>query len=98
MDIEQEIKRIEGEDIGAIEETDDFFSHRARLVLEASKTPFWNEVLMPELDNYIATLDSSMTTEEDPWRRYANVEAYRIMCIFKINLIDVLERAQQSEE
>lgn len=63
----------------------------AGIIQEASKSRFWNEVLIPELDNILATLDGNMTTESDPWRRYAFVEVYRAMKNFKLGLLTALD-------
>lgn len=82
------------EDMNKIELEGNDESYRERLILEASKTPFWNEVFIPDLNNAIAVLDNSMTTELDPWKRYGYVEAYKWLSEFKLLYLEVLEQAQ----
>ena len=94
LDEKEIIGRIEGDDISDFDNDPTDELYRNRLILEAAKTPFWNEVLIPDLNNAIAVLDSSMTTEADPWRRYGIVEAYKWLTEFKLLYLDVLENAQ----
>ena len=92
--IEEMVATIEGTDTDDFEERYEL-SKEQRIILEASRTPFWNDFLIPELNTLIAVLDLQSTTEVDPWRRYATVEAYKVMTNFKLKLIDALETAQQ---
>lgn len=57
------------------------------LIQQASETPFYKEVLIPELDRRLAFYDDMMTTEVDPWKRYGYVEAYNALKRFKLALM-----------
>jgi len=63
------------------------------LIQQAKDTPFYKELLMPELNRRMASYDELMATT-DPWKRYGYVEAYMALKAFKL----ALELASSSEE
>lgn len=63
------------------------------LINQAKETPFYKELLIPDLDRRLATYDELMATS-DPWKRYGYVEAYIALKQFKL----ALELASSDED
>ena len=63
------------------------------IIKGAKDTPFYKEVLIPELNRRMATYDELAATT-DPWKRYGYVEAYLALKHFKLSL----EAASSEEE
>jgi len=71
---------------------------KARLILEAKQTEFWNEVLKPEFEQRLAALDTQMTSSIEPWQRYGKVEAYSALKDFWMWFDFVIESTRPPEK
>jgi hypothetical protein len=67
-----------------------------RILIEASKTAFFTDILMPKINMFIMMYDNMQQTENDPWRRYALTEVYKVLSEFKINLIGEIDFARKA--
>ena len=68
------------------------------LIAQAKETPFYKEVLMPELNRRLALYDDLMVATADPWERYGYVEAYKALKQFKIALEMASEEDDEEEQ
>ena len=59
--------------------------HVRNLIEQARETPFYKEVLIPELNRRLALYDE-LIGDPDPWKRYGYVEAYFAIKSFKLSL------------
>ena len=64
-----------------------------KIIKEAQETPFYKEVLIPELDRRLAAYDE-LIADKDPWRRYAFVEAYLAIKALKLALENIAPSKQ----
>ena len=66
-------------------------------VAELMQHYFWTDIIKPQFDIRLSSLDTEMRTTNDPWKRYGLVEAYSKMVEFRLWFDDIIEQTKKGE-